>query len=162
MYQRKDGDSSVQCGIEQTIFEKLKKLFCDDELISNPDLSVPGNPQVHIRPDFYSETKKIIGEIHVHLGGLKPAQKHKVASDILKLHLFDPEHQYKKYYVICSQQEYEQLRGNSFLAEAIRQFGITLQYIALDESDSSDLQNIMKKQNMFHELTLDELQEKSL
>ena len=157
MYQRKNGDSSVQLEIEQTIFQTLKTLFCADDLKSNIVLPLPGTSEVQIKPDCYSETEKIIGEIHVQLGKLKPAQKHKVAADILKLHLFDPDNQYRKYYVICSQEEYDQLTGSSYLAEAIRQFEIKVKCMTLDKSTSADLQRIMKKQNMFQELTFDEL-----
>ena len=151
MYQRSDGNSSVQRQIEEMIFRELEKQFCIDDLALNPSLSLPDNPAVKIKPDFYSEAKKIIGEIHTHLGKLKPAQMHKVAADVLKLHLFDPKNQYSKYYVVCSTEEYAQLTGNSYLAEAIRQFGITVKYMELDTSIVEKLQDTMKKQNMFQE-----------
>ena len=157
MYQRSDGNSSVQRQIEEMIFRELEEQFCIDDLALNPSLSLPDNPAVKIKPDFYSEAKKIIGEIHTHLGKLKPAQKHKVAADVLKLHLFDPNNQYSKYYVVCSTEEYAQLTGNSYLAEAIRQFGITVKYMELDISIVEKLQDTMKKQNMFQEPQSDEL-----
>ncbi len=76
---------------------------------------------------------------------------HKVAADVLKLHLFDPKNQYKKYYVVCSTAEYVQLTGNSYLSEAIRQFGITVKCMELDTNIIKRLQDTIKKQNMFHE-----------
>ncbi len=151
MYQRTDGDSSVQHQIEEMIFQELKKQFCIDDLALNPSLALPDNPAVKIKPDFYSAAKKVIGEIHTHLGKLKPAQMHKVAADVLKLHLFDPKNQYKKYYVVCSTAEYVQLTGNSYLSEAIRQFGITVKCMELDTNIIKRLQDTIKKQNMFHE-----------
>lgn len=157
MYQRSDGNSSVQRQIEEMIFRELEEQFCIDDLALNPSLSLPDNPAVKIKPDFYSEAKKIIGEIHTHLGKLKPAQMHKVAADVLKLHLFDPNNQYSKYYVVCSTEEYAQLTGNSYLAEAIRQFGITVKYMELDTSIVEKLQDTMKKQNMYQEPQSDEL-----
>lgn len=157
MYQRSDGNSSVQRQIEEMIFRELEEQFCIDDLALNPSLSLPDNPAVKIMPDFYSEAKKIIGEIHTHLGKLKPAQMHKVAADALKLHLFDPKNQYSKYYVVCSKAEYVQLTGNSYLAEAIRQFGITVKYMELDTSIVEKLQDTMKKQNMYQEPQSDEL-----
>ena len=157
MYQRKDGDSSFQREIEQKIFHELRVLLCADDLKSNISIPLPHNPEIQIKPDFYSESKKIIGEIHVHLGRLKPAQKHKVAADILKLHLFDPNNQYRKYYIVSDAVEYDQLMGNSFIAEAIRQYEIIVKCMPLDQETIAQLQQIMNKQNMFQELTFDEL-----
>ncbi len=69
MYQRSDGNSSVQRQIEEMIFRDLEKQFCIDDLALNPSLSLPDNPAVKIKPDFYSEAKKIIGDIHNHRVG---------------------------------------------------------------------------------------------
>lgn len=151
MYLRKHGDSSTQREIERVILDELKQRFCAEDWMENVTLPLPFKSDVQIKPDFYSEKHKIIGEIHAHLGKLKSAQMHKVAADILKLHLFDPDHAYQKYFVVCDQKEYEQLQGNSYLAAAISQFEIELIYIELDENRRADLQNAMKRQNMFRD-----------
>lgn len=44
---------------------------------------------VHIEPDLYSETEKIVCEIYAHIGNLKVGQQHKVSQDILKMLLLD-------------------------------------------------------------------------
>ena len=144
-----DGDSTVQKQIEETIFEKLKLILHADDLVSNKAKELPGEPGIRIRPDFYSESQKIIGEIHAHLGKLKPAQMRKVAADVLKLHLFDPENQYRKYYVVCCQEEKEQLEGNSYLAAARRKFNIEVKLVELTEQDENKLRAAMKKQDMY-------------
>ena len=49
-------------------------------------------------------------------------------------------------------QEYEQLKGKSFVAEAIRQFDIKLEYISLNKEQSVQLQNAMENQNLARNL----------
>ena len=149
MYKSTDGNSSVQQRIEAEILSKLETEF--GVLEKNQNLPLPEDPDVKIRPDFYSESKKIIGEIHSHLGKLKPAQKHKVAADILKLHLFDPDHLFQKYYVVCSKEEYNLLQGKSYLAAAVKEYGIKVKYVDIGTESRADLQDAMKKQNMFPE-----------
>lgn len=55
---------------------------------------------------------------------------------------------YTKMIVVCDMQEYEQLNGRSFVAEAIRQFDIELEYISLNKEQSVQLQNAMENQNL--------------
>lgn len=76
--------SKVQREAEEIIFENLKsKLKCND-LQSNVRILISKANNIWICPDFYSEEKHIIGEIHTHLGKLKSAQLHKIEADILK------------------------------------------------------------------------------
>ena len=149
MYQGKDGDAHVQRQIEEDIFKLLKEEFGAADLERNKVLPLPCDSAVKIQPDFYSQSQKIIGEIHSHLGKLKPAQKHKVAADILKLHLFDPENEYLKYYVVCDTEEEKLLKGNSYLAAARKAFGIEVRYIDIGAERRTDLREAMDKQNMF-------------
>ena len=151
MYQNQDGNSSMQQEIEKSILKRLKMELNVDELESNRSLPLPGEPGVRIRPDFYSEQHKIIGEIHSHLGKLKPAQQKKVAADILKLHLFDPDNKFRKIYALCDKEEEEQLRGNGWLPAAIRLFKIEIMLIGLTEQERNDLRAAMRRQNMHPE-----------
>ncbi|MBR6717223.1 MAG: hypothetical protein IKI77_02635 [Oscillospiraceae bacterium] len=146
-----DGRSVVQQDLEKTIVEWLKQELHADDLESNVSLPLPQHPEVSIRPDFYSESHKIIGEIHTHLGQLKSAQRHKVAADIMKLHLFDPEQKYQKYYVVCSSAEWDLLHGKSYLAAAVKQFGIKPMKYEPDDAERAALEDAMRKQNMFRE-----------
>ena len=50
--------------------------------------------------------------------------------------------------VVCSVDEYKQLHGRSFLAEAIRRFDIKLEYVSLNEEQISKLEKAMKDQNL--------------
>lgn len=80
---------------------------------------------------------------------------HKIEGDILKILLFEKEQEgvkYTKMIVVCDMQEYEQLKGKSFVAEAIRQFDIKLEYISLNKEQSVQLQNAMENQNLVKNL----------
>lgn len=146
-------DSKVQREAEEIIFENLKsKLKCDD-LQSNVRILISKSNNIWICPDFYSEEKYIIGEIHIHLGKLKSAQLHKIEGDILKMLLFEKCHngeRYRKMIVVCDIEEYNQLMGNSFVAEAIRQFDIELYYVSLEQTQINKIQQAMQEQNFYH------------
>ena len=152
MPKRHLSDSDVQCNIEKYIFDEIKKNLLCENLQSNVILTLSEENDIRICPDFYSEKDHIIGEIHTHLGRLKPAQLHKIEGDILKILLFEKEQEgvkYTKMIVVCDMQEYEQLKGKSFVAEAIRQFGIKLEHIPLKAEQIIQLKNTMKNQNLY-------------
>ena len=87
---RTGSKSDVQQEIEKKLLERLKsKLELNAaDLKNNPTLSL-SNEKATIEPDFYSEERRMIGEVHSHLGKLKAAQKHKISNDILKMLLFE-------------------------------------------------------------------------
>lgn len=89
MTKRHLSDSDVQCNIEKYIFDEIKKKLLCENLQSNVILTFSEENDIWICPDFYSEKDHIIGEIHTHLGRLKPAQLHKIEGDILKMLLFE-------------------------------------------------------------------------
>lgn len=157
MYLNINGKSDCQQAMEPIIIEKLKEQLQITDLQYNKFLSLPKEKGVKIKPDFYSKKHRIIGEIHVHLGKLKPAQKDKIAADILKMHLYDPDNEYQKYYVVCGQEEYAFLTGKSYVAAALRRYNVKPVLVQLSEDDSEWLQDTMEKQNMFYEPTLEEL-----
>lgn len=84
---RKDSDSGVQKQLEGSLvteYEKRTGLYG----IHNTS-KVWLNSSTYIVPGIYSEEHKIIGEVHAHAQKLKSAQKDKLASDILKMVLFE-------------------------------------------------------------------------
>jgi len=145
-----DSKSDVQAEIEAIMLRKIKKELCDDTIVKPDSLPLDTGGTVYISPDFYSEENKIIGEIHAHIGRLKGAQPDKIASDVLKMLLFEKERgiKYKKYIAVCDQDEYKQLSGKSALAESIRVFGIELLFISIPEKDYERLQESIRKQNL--------------
>ena len=138
---RVDSCSDIQQKIEKNLFEKLKTKLKISDFESNKKLSF-NNKNVYIVPDFYSEKEKIIGEIHSHLGKLKGAQPDKIASDILKMISFEKDQNIKlrKMIVVCDEEEEKQLKGNSFLAEAIRLFDIEIHKFNLNDNEKNSLE----------------------
>jgi len=135
--------------------EILKQLFsdqnwCMDNFCINESISLGKNVSVCICPDFYSEKDGIIGEIHSHVGKLKPSQAHKISADILKMLLFEKVRHIKlrKMLVVCSEDEAAQLSGNSHLGEAIRQFGIELVCVHVQQDTYDRLVLAQKRQKM--------------
>ena len=157
MYLKIYGRSDFQQSLEHEIIKQLEEKFQAAHLECNKFLQLPHEKGVKIKPDFFSKKLKIIGEIHVHSGKLKPSQKDKIATDILKMHLFDPDNEYRKYYVVCSQEEYAYLTGKSYVAAAIRRYNVEPIFVQLDESESELLRETMQKQNMFYNPTIKEL-----
>lgn len=58
---------------------------------------------------------------------------------------------YRKTIVVCDIEEYNQLMGNSFVAEAIRQFDIELYYVPLEQTLINEIKQAMQEQNFYHE-----------
>lgn len=145
----KDSDSRVQREIENVLFDKIRSEL-NLNLEQNPIIALTEDPDIKIQPDFYSSEAKVIGEIHSHLGRLKPAQRHKVEADILKMLLLEKVsgEKFKKYIVVCSDEEEKQLQGSSFLAEAIRQFEIKVQFFELSKDYKIKLEDAMKKEDL--------------
>lgn len=146
-----NGDSSTQQEIENDLFKAFCEKYHYDTLEQNPTIYLNEEKTVYIKPDFYSEEKRIVGEIHTHKGRLKPAQRHKVAGDILKMLLLDKVHDttYTKYIVVCSDEEEKQLKGSSHLAFTLKTFEIEVEKITLSEELDKKLEETMKNQDMY-------------
>ena len=103
-----------------------------------------------MQPDFYSAEDKVVGEIFAHIGKPKKAQGNKIANDILKMLLLEKTtgKQYRKIIVVCDIEEQKSLEGKSVLAESIRQFGIEILYIELDEETQMQILKAQELQKM--------------
>lgn len=108
---------------------------------------------VHIVPDLYSEKDRIVGEIFAHIGSLKVGQKHKISQDILKMLLLEQTKgtKYRKMLVVVDDKIEEYLKGKSFIAESIRQFGIEIKKIDLSAEEYEKIMNAQKRQVMVNE-----------
>ena len=149
MNKRENSRSDVQKSIEKYMLEQIRIMLNDSTLVGDSKI-IFNDGKTEICPDIYSEQNRIIGEIHAHIGRLKGSQPDKIASDILKMLLYEKktEFEWKKYIAICDIDEYEQLRGNSFLAEAIREYGIELLLVDLPKELRDKLLKCMKRQNL--------------
>lgn len=94
-----------------------------------------------------------MGEIFAHIGSLKVGQQHKIAQDILKMLLLEKIKgvKYRKVLVIVGDKIEEYLKGKSFIAESIRQFGIEIKKIDLSEEIYEKIVNAQKRQVMVNE-----------
>lgn len=111
---------------------------------------------IYIVPDLYSEQDKIVGEIFAHIGSLKVGQQHKISQDILKMLLLEKTKgiKYRKMLVIVDDKIEEYLKGKSFIAESIRQFGIETKKIDLSDENYEKIMNAQKRQVMVIETDL--------
>lgn len=127
--------------VEETLNVKLEK---------NPKLYLANNEYTYIQPDFYSADHYVIGEIFAHIGKPKKAQDNKIANDILKMLLLEKiaGRHYRKIIVVCDELEEKKLRGSSALSESIRQFGIEILYIQIDEQLRREILNAQERQKM--------------
>ncbi len=109
--------------------------------------------EVHIVPDLYSEKDRIVGEIFAHIGSLKVGQQHKISQDILKMLLLEKTKgiKYRKLLVIVDDKIEEYLKGKSFIAESIRQFGIEIKKIELLDETYKEIVNAQRRQVMVNE-----------
>lgn len=150
MTSRKESSSLFQLELEEKLVrrleEELKKTnLCNDKNI--PILHVPG---AVVCPDLYSEKHAILGEVHVHAGPLRAAQHHKIATDILKMILFEKDRSivYEKYYIVCSEQEKKYLEGKSYVAAAVKLNNIKVKYYPLSDEDEKKLLAVMRLQDL--------------
>lgn len=105
---------------------------------------------VHIVPDLYSEQDRIVGEIFTHIGSLKVGQQHKISQDILKMLLLEKIKgvKYRKMIIVVDEKIEEYLKGKSFIAESIRQFGIEIKKIDLLDETYEAVLNAQRRQVM--------------
>ena len=151
MKQFADADAAVQRQLEDDVFKWVQTKLSIEALDHSPRLPFPDCPEIVTEPDFYSESAGVIGEIHTHLGKLKSAQRHKVAADILKMTMYEKVigKTLRKYIVVCSEEEYKQLQGNSHLAYAIRVFDVKMMYYPLNDVQKQMLSDAMQKQDFY-------------
>ena len=138
-----------QIRAEEKIFALVEKTL-NIQLEKNPKLYLTNNEYTYIQPDFYSAEYRIIGEIFAHIGKPKKAQDNKIANDILKMLLLEKlaGKYYRKIIVVCDELEEKKLKGSSALSESIRQFGIEILYIQIDEQLRQEILNAQKRKKM--------------
>ena len=149
MVNSKKSSSIEQVRAEEKIFELVEKAL-EIQLEKNPKLYLANNEYTYIQPDFYSAECCVVGEIFAHIGKPKKAQDNKIANDILKMLLLEKiagKH-YRKIIVVCDELEEKKLKGFSALSESIRQFGIEILYIQIDEQLRQEIINAQERQKM--------------
>lgn len=147
----KKSSSMEQMRAEEKIFSLVEKTL-NVSLERNPKLYLSNNKYTYIQPDFYSAQTLIIGEIFSHIGKPKKAQDNKIANDILKMLLLEKIAgvSYRKIIVVCDEAEEKKLKGPSALGESIRQFGIEILYIEIDEKLRQEILTAQERQKMIN------------
>lgn len=141
--------SHVQMQAEDLLFKKVENLL-NIRLEKNPKIYLSNNVYTYIQPDFYSEDKGVIGEIFAHIGKPKKAQDNKISNDILKMILLEKitGKRFRKIIVICDADEKNKLEGKSVLAESIRQFGIEIMCVEIEEKERKKILDAQERQKM--------------
>lgn len=134
---------------EDVIFKQVEQLL-NVKLEPNCKIYLSDNAFTYMQPDFYSETECIVGEIFAHIGNPKKAQDNKIANDILKMLLLEnvKKKTYRKILVVCDEAELKKLTGMSVLSESIRQFGIEVMYVKIDDTLRNQLLSAQARQKM--------------
>lgn len=149
---RKESRSDVQQEVEQYCIAEIEKKIGIKDLKNKQVLYFGSQyPGTKIMPDIYSEKQMIIGEVHAHIGKLKSAQVDKVAADILKMIAFEENlgRTMRKIIVVCDDEEEKSLRGNSYVACAIKLYEVEVYNVALNSDLRERLTNAMKRQNFY-------------
>ena len=149
MGEKHKSSSEEQMIAEQYIFKAIEKQL-QINLEHDRKIYLADNPFTYIQPDFYSEDYFIVGEIFSHIGKPKKAQNNKIANDILKMLLLEKVtgKKYRKIIAVCDEIEWKKLNGKSVLAETIRQFGIEIINIEIEDEMRNTILEAQKRQNM--------------
>ncbi len=139
-------DSLVQREIEKKVVSKLEIIY------SCKFSKTRENSKFEF--DFLNEEKKIIGEIYAGIDKLSPAQKKKVITDCFKLIAAEKkfDEKWNKYIVFIDEKIKAAFEGNSWISEAIEEFGIELKIIDLSPEDESKLREAKKKQQLGNQM----------
>ena len=149
MGEKHKSSSEEQMIAEQYIFKAIEKQL-QINLEHDRKIYLADNPFTYIQPDFYSEDYCIVGEIFSHIGKPKKAQNNKIANDILKMLLLEKVtgKKYRKIIAVCDEIEWKKLNGKSVLAETIRQFGIEIINIEIEDEMRNTILEAQKRQTM--------------
>ena len=142
-------NSEEQRSIENYVIREIERIL---GFPLERNVSVQLADSIYINPDFYSNDQTIVGEIYAHVGTLKVGQQRKISQDILKLLLLDKskDMSYRKIITIVDDTVEKYLKGKSFIAESIRQFGIEIIRINLPDELYCKIQNAQSRQNLIN------------
>lgn len=147
-------DTSKSKSLEQQNAETYISIL-SEELIGCPlerNAKVYLANGVHIEPDLYSESNRVVCEIYAHIGKLKTGQQHKISQDILKMLLLEQCKgvSFRKVMIVLDDEVEKYLNGKSFIAESIRQFDIELKRVNLPIEIQENIVNAQARQIMIN------------
>ena len=121
-------DSAAQRAAEPFILDALAKRLA--VTLEKKRVSLPGGS--HVDLDGASADEQVLVEIYARQGALKAAQVKKVATDVLKLIVLK-QHRPEARCVLAfaSEEAAQTVRGKKWLAEAVRDFAISVEVVEL-------------------------------
>ena len=138
-------DSSEQQQAEAFILESLADAL---DLSFDEETKLP--LEIGMQPDAIDLNKKVVVEVYAHVGELRGAQLHKVKGDILKLIFIEKKlgEDWRKILCFADEAAAKYVRGRSWVADAVRIFGIEVHVMNLPEQQLSRVQSAQKRQRM--------------
>jgi hypothetical protein len=126
----------------------LKSLAEELHLSFKKEIKLPID--IGVQPDAIDHNKKVIVEVYAHVGELKGAQFHKVKCDILKLILIEEKlgEKWKKILCFADEAAAKYARGGSWVAEAVRTFGVDVRVVNLSEEHLNRVKSAQRRQRM--------------
>lgn len=142
---RHASDSSEQQEAEVFMINALE---LELGLSFDPDPILP--IAIGVKPDAIDLTNKAVVEVYARVGSLKGAQLHKVKGDILKLILIEKklDERWRKILCFASQSAANYALGKSWVAEAVRTFGIEVHVKELPKELEAQIKKAQSRQRM--------------
>ena len=105
---------------------------------------------IGVQPDAIDPRNKIVVEVYARIGEVKGGQLHKIKGDVLKLALIDKRlgSGWRKIICFASEEAAKYIKGNSWVAEAAREFNIEVYVVELPEDQKNRVVLAQNRQHM--------------
>lgn len=103
-----------------------------------------------VQPDAIDPARKIIVEVYARVGPVKGAQLHKIKGDVLKLALIGHQagSEWRRILCFASKEPAAYVTGQSWVASAVRHFGIEVVVAPLSEEYRERVKSAQERQRM--------------
>jgi hypothetical protein len=114
----------------------------------------PGSPEGLAAPgvelDGYCREQRVLAEAYARYGKLKPAQRHKIAGDILKMIYVERVlgGTWRKYLCFADEAAAQSVQGDGWLAQTVRTFGVEVRVCPLPADVRDAILAAQKRQTM--------------
>jgi len=135
---------------EQQTAEKYILVSLQEQLGINFDAESALPIDINVKPDAIDLINKVIVEVYARVGEVKGAQLHKIKGDILKLALIEKKLGvgWRKIMCFASEEAAKYVQGQSWVAEAAREFGVEIHIVNLPDEQKNNVISAQKRQRM--------------
>jgi hypothetical protein len=146
-----DSDSAAQRGAERHILVEVERSV--GRSLSPARLTLAGGASVDV--DGVAEDQSVLVEVFAHQGALKGGQRHKIATDVLKLITIAREREPRPRLLLAFAEPRlaEWAAGASWLAASIASWGVEVIVVDLDDSVRSQIATAQARQIMANPVT---------